>query len=430
MRIRSVISFWLPLAATWLMMSLEGPYVAAFVARMPAAAHNLAGFGVATSLAWLIESPIIMLLSASTALVHGRESFLALRRFAFWLNALVTIGMTLLVIPPVFRFVGGDLIGLPAEITQIAHAAMTVMILWPAAIGYRRFYQGILVRHHLTRRVAYGTVVRLVTMSVTAFAAYRTSMPGAMLGAVSLVAGVIAEAAASRWMAHGTVKTLLAQDEVSEASLLSMRAIAQFYYPLALTSMLGMALGPLVTFALSRGRDPIESLAVWPIVVTTVFIFRSGGIAYQEVGIALANRGEQAARNVRRTAELLGVAFTLALALIAFTPLETIWLQRVTGLPERLATFAIWPIRVLVLLPLLDFLLSVQRSRWIVARRTSVVTMATVIEGSGLALALVALIGWWNLAGAVAGALAMLTGRIAANGYLHWRGRSETALVA
>ena len=46
-----------------------------------------------------------------------------------------------------------------AEIARLAHLSTIIMIPWPAAIGYRRFYQGILVRHHLTRRVAYGTVV-------------------------------------------------------------------------------------------------------------------------------------------------------------------------------------------------------------------------------------------------------------------------------
>ena len=74
LRPTAIILFWLPLAATWLMMAIEGPYIAAIVARMPAAAHSLAAYGVATALAWLIESPIMMLLSAATALVHGRAS--------------------------------------------------------------------------------------------------------------------------------------------------------------------------------------------------------------------------------------------------------------------------------------------------------------------------------------------------------------------
>src|SRR5512141_1570720 len=117
----TIVLFWLPLAATWFMMALEGPYIAAIVARMPAAERSLAAFGVATSLAWLIESPIMMLFSAATAPVHDRASYLALRRFANVLNAIVTAGMIVLSLPPVFRFVGEGLIGLPRDISRMAN---------------------------------------------------------------------------------------------------------------------------------------------------------------------------------------------------------------------------------------------------------------------------------------------------------------------
>lgn len=411
-----IILFWLPLAATWLMMAAEGPYLAAIVARMPAAAHNLAAYGVAVALAWLIESPIMMLLSAGTALVHGRASYLALRRFAFALNALVTLGMITLALPPVFRFVGETLIGLPPEIARLANLATIILIPWPAAIGYRRFYQGILVRHHLTRRVAYGTIVRLGTMSITALIAFALQVPGALLGAMALLAGVLAEAGASRWMAHALVAEVMHRDEPGEGSLLTMREIARFYFPLALTSMLSMALGPLVTFGLGRGRAPIESLAVWPVVQATAFLFRSGGVAFQEVGIAL--RDDEA---VPRVGLFLGVLASVALALVAFTPLETVWLERVSGLAPQLASFAVVPIRILVLLPFLEYLLSVQRAEWIVTHRTGVVTMATAIEGAGLAIALFATIGPLSMTGAIAGAIALIAGRLAANAYLFAR---------
>ena len=419
LRTSTIILFWLPLAATWLMMALEAPYIAAIVARMPEAAHSLAAFGVSTALAWLIESPIMMLLSASTAVVHGRESYVALRRFAFLLNALVTVGMIVLAIPPVFRYVGEGLIGLPPEISRLAQQSTAIMILWPGAIGYRRFYQGILVRHHLTRRVAYGTVVRLATMSLTAAAlAFTVSLPGALIGALAMLTGVIFEAVASRWMANGIVRALMTREE-SESSLRTFGEIVRFYYPLALTSMLSMALGPLVTFGLGRGRAPLESLAVWPVVQATVFIFRSGGVAFQEVGIALTDTPE-----VRRTAMFLGAASSIALALLAFTPLEAIWLQRVTGLTPDLASFANWPIRLLVLLPALDYLLSVQRARWIINRQTSVVTISTAVEGAGLTVALWATVGPLNYVGAIGGAIAMIVGRVAANAYLSFSART------
>lgn len=423
----TIILFWLPLASTWFMMALEGPYIAAIVARMPSAAHNLAAIGVATALAWLIESPIMMLLSAATALVKDRDSYLALRRFARILNALVTVGMVVLAIPPVFRLVGEDLIGLPAEIAHLAHLATIILIPWPAAIGYRRFYQGILVRHHLTRRVAYGTVVRLLSMSVMAATlAIVFDLHGAVLGAWAMLTGVVLEAAASRWMARHVVRTLRSGEERAEGTLLRFGEIARFYLPLALTSMLSMAVGPLVTFGLGRGRAPIESLAVWPVVSSMVFLFRSGGVAFQEVGIALTGRHPEHEPQVRRTALWLGLFSSLALAIVAFTPMETIWFERLSGLSPHLASFAIWPARILVLVPALEYLLSVQRARWIITHRTRVITAATAVETAGLIVALAATIGPFNMMGAVGGAIAMIVGRLAANGFLYVKGRERT----
>lgn len=414
---RYIVRFWLPLAATWFMMALEGPYVAAIVARMPEAVQSLAAFGVALSLAWLIESPIMMLLSASAALVRDRASYLALRRFANILNALVTAGMLLLALPPVFDFLAERLIGLPHDIARLAHVATTAMILWPAAIGYRRFYQGILVRHHLTRRVAYGTIVRLVTMSITAaLLAFVFHLPGALVGALALLSGVILEAFASRLMAREIVRSLVARDDVAEGTLLRQRDIARFYFPLALTSMLAMALGPLVTFGLGRGRAPIESLAVWPVVNSMIFLFRSGGVAFQEVGIALDSD-----REVGRTALLLGAVASLVLAVVALTPLEMFWFERLSGLSHDLAQFAVWPVRILILYPALEYIASFQRARPILEHRTGVVTIATAIEALVLAATLFVAIRVFGMIGAVGGAMAMLAGRLGANVYLFAR---------
>ncbi len=424
----NVILFWLPLAATWLMMAIELPYIAAIVARMPEAEHNLAAFGVATALAWLIESPIMMLLSAATALVRDRASYLALRQFTTLLNALVTLGMVILAIPPVFRFVGERLIGLPPEISRLAHMGTVILILWPAAIGYRRFYQGILVRHHLTRRVGYGTIVRLAAMSATAaLLATTTSLPGATLGAIALLAGVVTEAFASRLMARHIVESLMAGDERASGSLTRLSDIGRFYYPLALTSILSMALGPIVTFGLGRGRAPIESLAVWPVVISLVFLFRSGGLGFQEVGVALIGTRREYEHHVRSTALWIGTIASLALAAVALTPLEALWFERVSGLSPKLASFAVWPVRILILLPVTEYLLSIQRARWILEHRTAVITLATAIETGGLAIALFACVGVFDLVGAVGGALAMVAGRLAANAFLFVTARARSA---
>jgi progressive ankylosis protein len=422
---RAILWFWVPLAATWLMMSIEGPYVAAIIARMPDAAFNLAAYGVAFSLAWLVESPIMMLLTAANSLVRDRQSYLAMRRFTFAMNAGVTAMMVIGVLPPVFDLVTVRLMGLPPEVARLVHAATAILIPWPAAIGYRRFYQGILVRHRLTRRVAYGTVVRLTSMSVTAAAlALTTSMHGASIGAAALAVGVVMEAGASRWMARHVVAAIVAGPDVTGPAPLAQREILRFYYPLALTSIISLVTGPLLTFFMGRSRAPIESLAVLPVVQSLVFLFRSGGVAFQEVGIALSGRSHEHEPEVGRASLVLAAGATAALAVVLFTPIEDAWLRQVSGLSPALAGFALTPARLLLLLPAMEYWLSFQRSRFILNGQTRVITAATMSEVGGIALVMYVCIGPFGMIGAVAGSIAQILGRLAANLFLFAAARS------
>jgi progressive ankylosis protein len=415
----SVLWFWLPLAATWLMMAAEGPYVAAIIARMPDAAFNLAAYGVAFSLAWLVESPIMMLLTASNSLVRDRQSFIALRRFMHRLNAVLTATMVVGVAPLILRFVTGTLMGLPPEVTSLVQPATAILIPWPAAIGYRRFYQGLLVRRGLTRRVAYGTVVRLATMSVTAAAlALATSIHGATIGATALVAGVLMEAAASRVMARRVVASLLAEPDDPAVPRLTQRAIVRFYYPLALTSTLSLVTGPMLTFFMGRSRAPIESLAVMPVINSLVFLFRSGGVAYQEVGVALMGRRGEHGAEVGRGALVLAAAATAALAVMLLTPLAGAWFGGLSGLSPDLSRFALTPARILLLLPATEYWLSYQRSRFILSGKTRVITVATAIEVGGIAALMFACVGWIGVIGVVAAAIAQIVSRLGANLFL------------
>jgi progressive ankylosis protein len=421
---RRVLVFWAPLAATWLMMAAEGPFVAALIARLAEPKFNLAAFGVAFSFALLVESPIMMMLTAATALVRDRQSFRALRRFIYTLDGLITAFMLVLLLPPVFRFVAERLIGLPDDVAHLAHVATAIFLPWPAAIGYRRFYQGVLIRSGLPRRVAYGTVVRLFSMAITAVALYLlVEPPGAYLGAAALSAGVVMEAVASRVMAAGAVRRLLSEPAAPERQRASLttRFIASFYYPLALTSLLTLGVNPLITFFMGHSRLPIVSLAVFPVLTSLVFIFRSGGFAFQEVGIALLGDRREGLPALRRFAGLLALATSCGLALLAFTPLAVTWFHRVSGLSPELTRVALWPLRILFLMPALEVLLSLQRALLVHSRRTAQVTWGTAVEVGGIVGGLVAGLVGLDLVGVVAAAGAMLLGRLAANGYLAFK---------
>ncbi len=352
---RRILAFWLPLAGTWLMMAAEGPYLAAIIARLPDATVNLAAFGVAFAFAIIIESPVFMLMSASTALVEDGPSYRALRRFAYRLAALVTAAQVVLLLPPVFDSVT-HLLRLPADVAHLTHGALALLLPWPGAIAYRRFRQGILIRHGQTRRVATGTLIRLAAMSVTAFAAFRAaSLPGVHVGALALSAGVLTEALASRLMTSQLVTALRDRPRpAAEMEALRPAALARFYVPLGLTTFVALSAQPIVTFFMGQARFPVESLAVLPVIHGLTFVFRALGLSYLEVVIALLGSRREHFERLRDFACLLAVGATGGLMVIAFTPLAHVWFHTVSGLSLTLTGFALVPIRILAVFPALS----------------------------------------------------------------------------
>ena len=415
---KRIFYFWLPLAATWLMMSIEGPFLAAIIARLANPKYNLAAYGVAFSFALIIEAPVIMIMSAATALVKDYSSFTKMRNFTYFINCAITFIMLILLIPKIFNFITITAIGLPPEVAQLTHFACIILLPWPGAIGYRRFYQGILIRSNLTRRVAYGTIIRLVSMSLTAMILFSfSSLDGALVGASALSVAVILEAIASKLMARKSVKHVLSITNKTHQPI-SYTYITKFYYPLALTSILGLGVFPMVLFFMGQSRMPIESLDVFPVIHSLVFIFRSLGLSYLEVGIALLGPENKNYTALKNFALMLGIVVVGSLAIVSFTPFSTVWFNIISGLSKELTQFSILPTQIMTILPGLTVLLSFQRSILISNNKTAPITIATAIEVLTIITILLMNIKFFDIIGIIAATCAFVLGRLLANLYL------------
>jgi len=374
---KAIFRFWYPLSATWLMMAAEGPLLTSMIARLDDPKHNLAAYGVATAIAMIIESPIIMMLSASIALVRDSASYHALRGFIIKLNILVTVGMLLTLIPPIFNVLAFSLLNLSPDVGELMYGCLAAMVFWPAAIGFRRFWQGLLIRAHQTRKVAIGTVVRLLTMFVTAITLVNFSdFPGTLIGGISLTVGVICESIATRIMAHETIQAIKNEPEHFTEAPLTNRYMISYYTPLALTSLIGMASMPIITFFIGRSPMSLESLAVLPVIESFVFIFRSVGFAYQEVGLALLGPRNEQNKPLRK----FGVFFLPFLA-ISFAYLRSIMMNN---------------------------------------RKNAIVTYSTMIEVGGMITLIFLTTTFFQPVGIIAAAIGMSFGRLGAQWFLLW----------
>lgn len=409
---RTIFRAWLPLTATWLLMALELPFVQGIVARSQRPEVNLAALGVAFSLILIFESPVFLLTSASTALVEDQSSYRKLRNFTLALAAFLTLILGILLLPSLFSFLAVKILGLRADIALAAHQAALLLLPVPTFVAYRRFNQGILIRHNLAGRVAAGALIRLAAMALPAIILYWWCRPaGATLGAVALSSGMIMEGLASRLMVNSSISNLHKKPPLIHSPL-TYTSTSKFYFPLALVGVITTAAQPLITFFLARAPHPVESLAVLPVINSTTFFFTAFSLSLQEIIIAHLGDKHEGYRALRRFAGRLGILLFAVLILLLCTPLAKPWFVHLYGLTLELTYFALTPAFFTPLLPLLSLLTIWQRAVLIRSKHTFSVTTASLAELTTIALVMfgAAYLEIFS-SGATAAVTASITGR-------------------
>jgi len=376
---RRILDTWWPLAFSWLLMGAELPVLSAVVARLPDPEINLAAYGgIVFSLALIVESPVIMLLAASTALCKDWASYRLVRRFMMILGGTMTAIHMLLAFTPLYYVVVEKIIGVPAEIVEPGRIGLILMIPWTWSIAYRRFNQGIMIRFGHSQTVSVGTVIRLGADALVLTVGYLNgTLPGIVVATLAVSTGVISEAVYA-----GIAVKPVVRDELKHSPPvippLTSRAFLSFYIPLAMTSLIFLLAQPIGSAAISRMPRPLESLAVWPVVTGLVFMFRSLGVAYNEVVVALLEL-PRSYNNLRRFAIWLAGASSAALAVMAATPLSAFWFGMISALNPSLVAMARLGLWLALPLPVFAVFQSWYQGAILHSRRTRGVTEAVVI---------------------------------------------------
>ncbi len=427
--LRAVAMSWAPLAGSWLLMGVELPAVSAVMARLPHATVSLAAYGgVVFPMSLLIESPILMLLTASTALARDTNSYRVVRRFMFVAAGLLTVLHAVLAFTPLFDFVAGTLIGVPEPVREPARMGLRIMLPWTLAIAYRRTQQGVLIRFDHARAVTWGTMVRLGTLAtVLAAGSWHGGLPGIVVGTSAVASGVIAEALFARFTVGPVRRGALASAPVVDPPL-TMPAFIRFYTPLALTPLINFIAMPLSAAAMSRMPNALESLAAWPVLSGSTFSIRSLGFAYNEVVVSQLDRfGSVAA--LRRFAWGLAVFVTVVLLAGAATPLGGWWFETGSALPAGIALMARQALWLLVPMGAVSVWQSYHQGVLVHAHRTRAIT-----ESMGVLLVVTATVlgiglAWRTIPGLYLAALGLTVGGLSQIAWLAWRSAPAFAVL-
>ncbi len=405
---RALAAFWLPLALSWMLMIIAQPITAIAISRLPEPEIHLAAYGVTFDLAFLLESPILMLLSVSVAITRDQASYRMLRQVTIWTSGVLTVLFFIVTFTPAYDPIVRGIVGVPEEVAASTRPALQLLLPWIGAIAWRRFHQGPIITSGLTRLVSYGTVIRLATLAIVLGAGLVWPvLPGATLGALALSASVVVESVVNTLWAMPIVRRLPA---VTDGTL-TIPGILRFSAPLAATDVMRTIVRPATVAGISRAALPQISLAAWPVAASLIMLIGSATMAIQEVTVAVIE-DRASYLKVRRFVVAVGLVITLLAAIIVLTPLLDAYLAGVVRLPPVLQPSVASGMMLMIPLPFLMAVRNLFRGVLIRRRFTGPIQLAMVAYVAVLVAVLAAGVsGHWT--GITVAAIATVAAQIA-----------------
>ena len=417
-----IFRFWLPLGLMWMIMAIEQPAITAVIARLGDAEKHLAAFGVTMSLALVIESPVLQMLSAATALAKSRTAYLDLLRFMHLLAISLTVLHLLLAATPLGRFVFDQLLGVPPEVAEVTRAPLLIMTPFTAAVGYRRLWQGVLIRNGRTKAIALTTVIRLGATAIVLLIGLRSgSINGSSLAALAITVGVVVGAIVSYIYFRRWIPDSMADGDTSPSRPTAIKTLLAFYIPLAMTSSIYLLGRPIVTYGIARSENALRSLAVWPVLNGFLFLFNSLAISMQEVVIALLEQNPANRRRIAKFTTALATTLTALFFISIIAPIRNLWFGRINGLPDYLVDLTRWPLLVLTIVPAISTLKSWYRGQYVTNKRTGTLSSGVILYTIALLACVVVVPSIVRGPGALMAAVFLLFAQLVENFYLRLR---------
>jgi hypothetical protein len=310
---------------------------------------------------------------------------------------------------PLYEIIVKDVLGAPQVIVEPARMGLQCMTPWTLSIAVRRFLQGVVIRGGRTRLIGFGTLVRLfVSGSILMGGLVANSFPGIVVATVAMSSGVIIEAGFILLFVRPILKDLKGKHS-SQASPLTLRQLVIFYWPLAFTPLITLATLPIISAAISRMPQALESLAVWPVLGGLSFVFRSVGFAMQEVVVALYDR-PQFLGPLRRFVGGVSLTTSGTLLVVAATPLSTVWFEWVAPLTPELSALASTALWLVVIFPAFSPWESFFQGELVHRGLTTRITQAVCLYLSGICLVLLGGVLFGQVTGLYVGLVAMVVG--------------------
>ncbi len=383
---QALLSFFLPLAASSMMMMASHSIVSSAMARTASAAAALAAYSVAQSVSVLFESPCYNIRRMAVALFDDKMSYDSVRKVSLGILAVVSSIMLLIAFGPLGRPVFIGMVGIKESLYPEAISVFRVFLILPTLSILRSFYQGLIIVKRRTVIMTMNMMIRLALMLGLAWLLPKAEfLSGGVVGGIILVIGIGTEGVLAMLAARTWRSTLPDEPADGKPPIQPVGAL-WFYLPLAFAAFFETFGRPIINAGLARTATPELALAGYQIAYSFSWIFVAIAFNIHQIVIVFV-KDSATYRKVRTFVWLIGLCTTSALLLLTISG-GTHWLMaNVIGVEQDIITPAVHNVLVLAFMPMALSISELYAGLLISGRQTPGITIAKVTNLVGIAAA-------------------------------------------
>ena len=358
------------------------------------------------------------MLAAATALGDSWTNYRRLFRFMTMLGVTLTCVHILIGITPLFDLILHNVLRVPQEIIEHSRIPFILMAPTTVAVGYRRLWQGLLIRYNRTRIIPLTMLSRVAVIIIVLIIGFTAKIySGALIATAAMSIGMIVSAITAGFFFRVSVAKKIPEN-AHHGYVMKWPRLLAFYVPLSLTSIFLVVSRPIQTFGMSRALFPVNSLAVWPVISAFLFLFNSLALSYQEAVIALLERNPDYKEKLKVFARGLALILSIFTLLVGATQLRILWFKGVNGLSDDLFSMVRIPVLILAAMPALITLKSWMRAQYVRNRRTAVLTQGIALYAVALLLFVLVSPRFFAVSGVLMVSIGFVLAQALENGFL------------
>ncbi|WP_231686998.1 hypothetical protein [Bacillus sp. JCM 19034] len=250
-------------------------------------------------------------------------------------------------------------------------------------------------------------IIRLIGMYLLSLVFIHTGYINAKTGAYIFLFGMMIESAVSFIEGRVLVKKMIKKDPTHHVERKSQ--VFRFYYPLIISSLIIVMVGPLINIFLGRTAEIELAIAAYALALSVTQLFLSFFSYVHQIVLTFY---KDHPKKVRQFTLLVGFIPTLLLALFCFTPIGSFVVEHLLGANERLMLATLDTLKVFLIMalvfPFIDFcngilMIRNQTNSMVISQSMNLVITFIVVAG------MTAFAPTWNgMIGAMAQSLGMV----------------------